>query len=167
MLTRRFNLPDTQATLTWAARSAALVVTYFVAGKLGLLLPAIGSLITLIWLPAGIAVAVLLRWGLAYWPGVFVASLAVNMTLAASPWLALSIAVGNTLGPVLSTLLLKYTFFNWLLDKSRDILMLIVSAAAGMVVSASGGVLSLYLFNVVTDDDVLLSWFTWSHINLK
>ena len=40
-----------------------LALAYFATGRLGLLLPAFGSNITLIWLPSGIAVAALLRWG--------------------------------------------------------------------------------------------------------
>jgi integral membrane sensor domain MASE1 len=39
-------------------------------GRLGLLLPFVGSNITLIWLPTGIAVAALMRWGLPVWPGI-------------------------------------------------------------------------------------------------
>lgn len=155
------KVSDQNRVLLWAGKCCILFAGYFIAGKLGLLLPAIGSHITLIWLPTGIAVAGLLRWGTGFWPGVYLASLAVNLSVGSSLALAISIAVGNTLGPLLAVLILKYTFFNWMLDKGRDILMLMVAAAAGMMVSASGGVASLGVFGMLPDTTLLLAWLTW------
>ena len=79
-----------------------LALAYFATGRLGLLLPAFGSEITLLWLPTGIAVAALLRWGFACWPGIALGALAVNLAVRASWPMALGIAVGNTLGPLLA-----------------------------------------------------------------
>jgi diguanylate cyclase (GGDEF)-like protein len=160
MMLNLLKVPDHNRVLSWAGKCCILFAGYFITGKLGLLLPAIGSHITLIWLPTGVAVAVLLRWGTGFWPAVFLASLAVNMSVGATFVLACSIATGNTLGPLLSALILKHTFFNWMLDKGRDIFMLIVAAALGMAASASGGVISLVVFGVL-DGSMLLAWLTW------
>ena len=44
-------------------RQGLLALAYFVTGWLGLRTPYTGLHITLVWLPTGIAVAALLRWG--------------------------------------------------------------------------------------------------------
>ncbi|MBI3187324.1 MAG: EAL domain-containing protein [Gammaproteobacteria bacterium] len=149
-----------KSVLTWSGKCCALFAGYYIAGYLGLTLPSIGSHITLIWLPTGIAVALLLRWGTNIWPAVLLASLAVNLTVGASLPLAISIAAGNTIGPLISAWILKYTFFNKLMDKTRDIVMLIAAALAGMVVSASGGVVSLATFGTL-NSSALVAWLTW------
>ncbi|MHB1235998.1 MAG: hypothetical protein ACYCY7_00395 [Gallionella sp.] len=46
-----------------AVKLLSVALAYFVCGRLGLALPSVDSHITLIWLPTGIAVAALLRWG--------------------------------------------------------------------------------------------------------
>lgn len=149
-----------KALLEWTGKSCALFAGYYIAGYLGLLLPAIGSHITLIWLPTGIAVAALLRWGMSIWPAVWLASLAVNHTVGSSWPLAVAIAVGNTLGPFLSAWILKHTFFNRVMDKTRDIVMLLAAATIGMSVSASGGVASLAAFGMLQSSP-LVAWLIW------
>jgi integral membrane sensor domain MASE1 len=44
-------------------KQALVVFANVITGYLGLLLPLAGSHITLVWLPTGIAVAALIRWG--------------------------------------------------------------------------------------------------------
>src|SRR5437870_8661453 len=123
----------TNRSLQSAARVLALAVAYFIAGRLGLMLPAFGSHITLVWLPTGIAVAALLRWGFGGWPGVTLGALAVNFGsgLAWPVWLG--IGVGNTAGPVLAAWLLRRMKFHAAFDRERDILLLAVAAAIGML----------------------------------
>ena len=48
-----------------------LALAYYFAARFGLAIPYKSTFITLVWLPAGTAVAALLRWGLRYWPGVY------------------------------------------------------------------------------------------------
>ena len=79
-------------------RVLALALAYFIAGRLGLMLPSYGSHITLVWLPTGIAVAALLRWGFGGWPGVALGALAVNLADGVAGPVALGIAAGNTAG---------------------------------------------------------------------
>ncbi|MBA4067914.1 MAG: hypothetical protein C0501_30275, partial [Isosphaera sp.] len=61
---------------------AGLGLGYAAAGFGGLAFPYIEENVTLLWPPTGIAVAVLFRAGLGYWPGVFLGALAVNLTLS-------------------------------------------------------------------------------------
>ena len=66
-----------------------LAFTYFITGCLGLELSIMGSNITLIWLPTGVGVAVLFRWGLRYWPGVWLGAIAVNLAIGSTVWVCL------------------------------------------------------------------------------
>jgi diguanylate cyclase (GGDEF)-like protein/PAS domain S-box-containing protein len=154
------NLADQPHSHT-AAKLVFVALAYFVSGRLGLEIPYLGSHITLIWLPTGIAVAALLRWGYICWPGIFLGALATNFSIDSSPLLDASIALGNTLGPLLAAWLLRRLKFHVVLDRTYDILLLVVAAAIGMLVSASGGVSSLVMFNVVSVTDVVPAWLSW------
>src|SRR4030066_967062 len=90
-----------------AVKLLFVALAYFVSGKLCLAIPYVGTHITLVWLPTGIAVAALLRWGYICWPGIFLGALATNFSVVSPPLLDGSIALGNTLAPVLTAWLLR------------------------------------------------------------
>ena len=52
-----------QGKFQFTAHLLLVVLAYYATGKLGLVIPYVGSSITLVWLPTGIAIAALLRWG--------------------------------------------------------------------------------------------------------
>ena len=147
--------------LRWLARVAAVVAAYYLGGRLGLSIPYVGSHITLIWLPTGIAVAALLRWGYAVWPGVFLGASMINLSVGSSPLLALGIAVGNTAGPLLAAWLLRRYDFHSNFGRRRDVALLAAAAMAGMLISASNGVVNLYLAEVMPWPAVGPAWLTW------
>lgn len=142
-------------------RLLVVAIAYFVTGKLGLLIPYVGSHITLIWLPTGIAVAALMRWGFAMWPAIFMAAFAVNFSLDSTALLALNIAVGNTLAPISTAWLLRRMDFSVALHRAHDIFLMVCAACAGMTISASGGVLSLLQHGVLTTELAGKSWLIW------
>ncbi|HMF11957.1 MAG TPA: MASE1 domain-containing protein, partial [Gemmataceae bacterium] len=90
-----------------ALLTAAVVVVYFVAGKLGLKLAYFHRSATAVWPPAGIALAVLLLFGYRAWPGIFLGALWVNLTTAGSLAVCVGIAAGNTLEGLLGCYLLN------------------------------------------------------------
>ena len=122
-----------------------LALAYFAAGRLGMMLPGFGTIVTLLWLPAGIAVAALLRWGFVCWPGVMLGAFAVGIATAPSVPAALGIALGNTLGPLLTAWTLRSIGFHAAFDRKRDIVLLALAAAVGMLPSATFGIGSLSL----------------------
>lgn len=141
-------------------RTATLVLLYFLTGRFGLMFPACGSHTTLIWLPTGIAVAALLRWGFKCWPGVTLGALAVTLSLGLAMPVALAIALGNTAAPLLAAWLLQRAKFHPILDRQRDILLLAVAAAIGMLVSATIGVTMLTMANELSDGWIA-AWLAW------
>ncbi len=143
-----------------AAQALLVAVAYFITGWLGLMRPALGSHITLIWLPTGISVAVLLRYGAGCWPGITLGALSVNLAYVAGLPASLAIAVGNTLGPLLAVWTLRRIGFRQAFDRQRDILLLGLAAVLGMLVSASGGVTALWLAGELPGDR-FTAWLAW------
>ena len=75
----------------YALHVAGLAAAYIIAGTIGLQLAMVGSLVTLVWMPTGIAVAALFRWGWRYWPGVWLGAFAVNMIVSSNPQVSFGI----------------------------------------------------------------------------
>ena len=150
----------TQPTRTPPSVILLLALAYFALGRLGLMLPAFGSTITLIWLPTGIAVASLLRWGFGCWPGVVLGAVTVNMAVGVPLPAALGMAVGNTCGTLLTAWALRRVGLHPAFDRRRDILFLAGAAIVGMAICASAGITSLALAGVLPDGR-LAAWLTW------
>ncbi len=153
--------PTHQSAFRAVAKMFFVALAYFATGKLGLAIPYVGSHVTLIWLPTGIAVAALIRWGYICLPGIFLGALATNFSVDASPLLDCSLALGNTLAPLLASWLLHRLKFQGVLERAYDILLLVMAAAAGMLLSAGGGVGSLVLFNALPVRDAGATWLSW------
>ena len=93
------------------------------------------SNITLFWPSTGIALVAVLIWGLSCWPGIFLGSLAVNLStgdLALAT--TLGIALSDSLGPTMGAFFLKRSAdFQSSFMRSRDILTFILIAAELLV----------------------------------
>ena len=144
----------------YVATSLWLGGAYFLTGWLGLLMPAVGTVVTLLWLPTGIAVAVLYRSGLRHWPAVAFASIAVNLFFEQSLTLAVGISIGNTLGPMLAVQLLHRLRFDARFERNRDIAILAAAGHVGMTISAGGGVAVLFLSGLPRHE-VFNTWLCW------
>lgn len=155
------EMPGSPARWHQAGKLLLLALAYFAAGKLGLALSSQDSHIALLWLPAGIAVAALLRWGASCWPGVLLGALLVDLSLGFAPPLALAMAGASTLGPLATFWLLQRRQFDRAFTRQRDLMLLIVCAAAGMLASATTGVGLLWMGGVLTAAEIPLSWLHW------
>jgi diguanylate cyclase (GGDEF)-like protein/PAS domain S-box-containing protein len=153
--------PGDQPNTNFAAKLIIVALAYFVSGRLGLVIPYVDTHITLIWLPTGIALAALMRWGYKCWPGIFLGALVTNFSIDSTPLLDGCIALGNTLAPLLAAMLLRRFEFRETLDRAYDILLLALAAATGMLVSASVGVGSLAIFKTLTLQQAGTAWLSW------
>ena len=142
-------------------RLIIVALAYFATGKLGLLIPYVGSHVSLIWLPTGISVAALMRWGYGCWPAIYIGAFLVNFTVSGSILLSASIAVGNTLAPLAATWILKRFEFSNHLNRAHDVLLMVAAAALGMLLSATGGVASLIWLDNLPLETVPLAWNIW------
>lgn len=148
-------------TKSLAFRLVLVAVVYFITAKLGLMVPYKESVVTLMWLPTGVAVGAIMRWGKACMMAIFLSALVVELS-AGLPFLtSISIALTNTLAPLLTATLLKKFHFNYRLIRRRDILQMIVFALVGMLVSSIGGTLSLYFSQQISQQYFMSVWFIW------
>lgn len=147
---------------TWF-KTFLLFGVYFVTAKLGLMMGAVSGFATLVWPPTGIALAALLLFGFRLWPGIFGGAFLVNFLAGAPILTALGIATGNTLEALLAvTLLRRFGKFQNSLERLEDILRFIgLAAVISTLVSATVGVVSLFLTGIIPAVAVKATWRAW------
>jgi signal transduction histidine kinase len=139
-----------------------LAFTYFTAGWLGLLLAPPDLKISLVWLPTGIAVAALYRWGNAYWPGLLLGAGVLLVFSFPVTWpLGALVLAGQTLGPLMAAWMLRRMGFHPAFDRRRDIALLLGAAVLGMTISSLGGTSALRLAGLVSSEGFLPAWRNW------
>jgi diguanylate cyclase (GGDEF)-like protein/PAS domain S-box-containing protein len=155
------SLPYDSVIHSQAKRCLCVAVVYFVAGYLGLQAPSFGHDISLIWLPTGIAVAALLRLGYGVALGIYCGAFTVNLIMGSSAVSAGGIALSNTLAPLFTSWLLNYSRFDSRFSHQKDVVRLLVYTAIGMLISATGGVATLWLSGRVTTSVLMDAWYLW------
>ncbi|MEU6763907.1 MASE1 domain-containing protein [Streptomyces sp. NPDC046853] len=156
VVTRRFRLP-----LEVVLKTLAVAACYYVAGRLGLLgrLTVEGVIVTPIWPPTGVAVAALLVYGSAVWPGIAVGSFLLIASLTTPQPATMITVAGNTLAPLCAYLMLRRAGFRIGISRLRDGLALVFIGGLGaMLISATAGV----GLQVVTGRlDTVEFWSVW------
>src|SRR4051794_39738308 len=138
-----------------------LAAAYYAAARVGLRLAYLHGAVTALWPPVGVGIAALVLGGLRLWPGVVIGDLLVG-DFSTPLGTVLGQTVGNTLEVlVAAALLLRLTSGRAELERVRDVLALVAAAAAGTLVSAVVGVLSLRLGDVIPAHEVGTVWRTW------
>lgn len=143
------------------AKWLAVAATYYLAARLGLLIPYIGSHVSLVWLPTGIAIAAYCRWGGQMALAIFVAAFMVNLGLGGPIWMALGIAGGNAFGPWLTARLLQRFDFDTAFTRRYDLCLYLGAVAVGMLATASNGVFWLGLGNQLGNSQTASTWAVW------
>lgn len=133
---------------------------YFGLAEAGLSAGALTGNVTPVWPPTGLALAALVLFGRRLWPGVALGALLVNGLSAVPLAVACGMAVGNTLEAVVGACLLGLVpGFRPALDRVADVVAVAVLAAGlSTAVSASVGVASLALGNVIAPGAFLATW---------
>jgi two-component sensor histidine kinase len=144
--------------------NVAVAVAYFIVGWLGLQVPYYGQHVTLVWAPTAIALAAVILAGPMVIPGVFLGCFGLNVTLEpdlAGP--AAAIAIGNTLAPSLTGILLVRRYaFRPQLDRLRDAVAYLGVGVLGTgVITATLGALWLCAFGDAPWGDYATVWLTW------
>ena len=145
----------------WLLCSAGLALVYATTGSLGFLVPSYVGHFGLIWLPGGIAVCALFCLGYSCWPGVLVGSLLISYFHNGILGLGLSVAIANTLGPLLAVRLLRRWHFDPAFRHPYDILLLVFAATSGMLVTAGGGTAWLAVLGRIQPREYADQFFSW------
>src|SRR5205085_2831694 len=114
-----------------------VALAYYATGWLGLQIPYVGTHVSLVWLPTGIALAAYLRWGAPMSVAVLVAAFAINFHTGGPVWMGLGIALGNALGPWLAAALLHRLHFDSAFLRRRDLGVYVLAVLIGMTITAS------------------------------
>src|SRR2546422_3748217 len=102
----------------WAGILGTALI-YSAGAKLGLRFAFVAKQVTVVWPPAGIALAALLVLGPRAWPGITLGAFLANATMDEPLWTAGGIAVGNTLEAVVGAWLLHRLRFPTTLHRLR------------------------------------------------
>ena len=119
----------------WARWVGVLALGCYLGGRLGQAVPAFGPDFSVLWPPAGVALAAMLRLGVGVWPGVWIGTFLLALSAGSALWLAALLASGTTLGPALASLWLRRGGFLHELDRHRDV---------GMFLAVGVGAVTLF-----------------------
>src|SRR5690349_16699132 len=116
-------LLDKKPGLQTATRVVILTAVYFLGGLLGKESSFLSGSIALVWPPAGIALAAILLFGYRFWPGVALGAVLFSlMNGVPFGFFTLGTAIGNTMGAVICTFLLRKTVgFDNALERTADV----------------------------------------------
>jgi signal transduction histidine kinase len=147
----------------FAAQAIAVAAVYAGAARLGLLVAPVGGFASLVWPPTGIALAVLVAGGYRFWPSIALGAFVANVWARAPAEVAAGIAAGNTLEALLGAYLLRrFGGVGRSLDGLRQVLALVVlGAVVSTTVSATLGVASLAVGEVISRAEVAETWRAW------
>jgi diguanylate cyclase (GGDEF)-like protein/PAS domain S-box-containing protein len=159
-------LPDATARalppgLAFVLRFAAVVAGYYLTARLGLLIPYVGTHISLVWLPTGVAVAAFRRWGPGITLAVWIGAVAANASIGGPLWIAMLVGVGNTAGTGLAAWLLHRWSFEDRLLRRRDVSAFLAAVVLGMVVTSLNGVAWLRVAGAPEAAHFGQAWLSW------
>lgn len=140
-----------------------LLAVYFITAWAGLQFGAVSGFATLVWPPAGIALAAILLFGYKYWPGIFFGAFLVNWSNGAPIAVAAGIAIGNTLEAYFAAYLLRNSAgFKKSLETLQDVLrFLVFGAFLSTLVAATVGTASLFIGRVIEFSAFADTWLAW------
>jgi PAS domain S-box-containing protein len=141
---------------------------YYGSAKFGLELDVAHGVITPVWAPSGISLAVLVLFGLRYWPGVALGAFAANATSGLSVGLAAGVSAGNTIAAVAGALVLRRLALRPSLARVQDVLAFTGAALGSTLISATSGTSLLYATDHIHSygSNWVLWWFGDSAGNL-
>ncbi|PKI14878.1 bifunctional diguanylate cyclase/phosphodiesterase [Colwellia sp. 12G3] len=138
-----------------------LALIYVISAKIGLLFVFEQANTSPIWPATGIAIAAILIGGFRLWPGIFIGAFLVNLSVSFSFLLSVSVAVGNTLEAVSAGYLILRFSSAKPFSKTTETAVFILAIFAASLISASIGIGSLLVADVITQERFLLLWETW------
>ena len=140
-----------------------LLLGYFVAGKLSLMLAFLNPSATPVWPNSGIAVAALLVLGYRYWPVILLGAFFVNLTTAGTFATSAGIAVGNTLEALAGAWFVnRFADGKDALFRTANIFKFVLAAGLlSTAISATIGSICLALGGLVASGSFPAVWTTW------
>ncbi|MEO6181815.1 MAG: MASE1 domain-containing protein, partial [Verrucomicrobiota bacterium] len=150
--------------LSTFTRVVILIAFYFIGGLVGKESSFMSGNVSLVWPPAGIALAAILLLGYKFWPGVALGAV-LFASLNGTPigFFTLGTAIGNSIGAVVCAFLLeRFVKFHTSLDRVRDVAGFVFFACVlGTTVNAAFNVVSLCYSGEISWDAFSPSVLVW------
>ena len=150
--------------LSTVTRVVILIAFYFIGGLVGKESSFMSGNVSLVWPPAGIALAAILLFGYKFWPGVALGAI-LFATLNGTPigFFTFGTAIGNSVGAVVCAFLLeRFVKFHTSLDRVRDVAGFVFFACVlGTTVNAAFNVVSLCYSGEIPWDNLFPSVLVW------
>ena len=149
-------------------RIVALAISYYLAGRLGLLFAPENALLSAVWPASGVAFGFVLCYGYRVWPGIFVGSLTLFAQLASARGLPIAtvillscgFALAFTLEPVIGRWLMRGTAWDaHLLNKPKDIIVFTAVVITITCIAATMATLACHAAGLL-GDRILSAWLT-------
>lgn len=117
----------------------AVAGLYYAAGALGVAVGGTAPVVSLFWPSAGIALCALLFLGNDVWPGIFIGSALVNVTVGKFGWPAsIGMAIGHTVEGLIATwLTARFAKGSDVFNRAQDIFKFVLISGITSLVSAS------------------------------
>ncbi|MGQ0749505.1 MAG: PAS domain S-box protein [Betaproteobacteria bacterium] len=161
---RAFRFPTRVPRADWryVGRVACLAIAYFLAAKLSLLLAIPPGYATAVWPPAGIALAAVLMYGNALWPGILMGAAFVNFTVNSSMLTAAVIGAGNTVEALLAAAIIRhYIGVPWRFERGEDVATFLAAAILGGAFAATVSLVPLAYVHTLPVRELFWNWLTW------
>jgi len=145
---------------TYPLLLGVFALLYYLSLRISLSLALVNEYITLFNVAAGIGLAILIRFGVRYWPAIFFAAYLTFYQVDSSYSLALFLAVGQTGQAVLGAwVLLRYCKLNNGLERIQDVIILmVVGAALVTLMHPVIAVIGMLANHVITSAEILFVW---------
>jgi signal transduction histidine kinase/integral membrane sensor domain MASE1 len=151
-----------QPAMRYGGSIALVAAAYYAVGRLGLELGYLDGAVTALWPPSGLGLAVLFLYGIRLWPGIVIGDLLLADFSTPLGTVA-GQTVGNTLALVVAAALLRRLVGGRAtLERTLDVLALVLCAVVAALVSAAFGPTSLRLGDVIAADELGRVFRTWS-----
>lgn len=144
-------------------KSIGLILAYLIAAKISLTFATTAGGSTLLWIPGGIALAVVLTGGLRYLPSIFIGAYLASVMIHSPLVAGLSAAIGNTFETYIGyRLLTQSKNFDRSLAQPKNLFLLIVlGGLIAPVVSAVMGPAGLLMAGFVPANKFIDTVLTW------
>lgn len=143
------------------SKNLLVYLAYLITAWLGLCVPFTNDKVTLFWLPSGIAVAAIYRWGWKMSPAIYLAALTINLLFGADVKTNLIIALGNLLGPLFTIFLFrKWDCDLYQLNRQIAVKTLLITAL-GMLIPASVGASVLSISEQLDLEQMFVVGLVW------
>jgi signal transduction histidine kinase len=148
--------------LRQVAVTLGLAAVYYIAARFGLAFDPVSGYATLIWPPAGIALAAVLLLGNRIAPGILLGALLANLPTTGLVG-AIGTALGNTGAAIVgASLLRRIPNFRITLERVSSVVALILwSVVVSTLISATSGVASLYAGGMLPAGVIRDTWRAW------